>query len=168
MVEETRVDRARTREPVRATVILPVPDERTRLRPGAPARVRGVEWEERVAMFALALDREGAGGLLSGLAKDSAERASVYLEALATLPSPERQGRLATEFGTSPQASQKLRALWAEAGPALKREIYRQLPPYHRSVFPDDRSEAEDAVDPTQSAPALRDFAARLIREATR
>ncbi len=167
MVKGTRRERRRSEAPIRPTVILPVQDDRTRLRPGAPARVRGVEWEERVAMFAHALHHEGAAELLSGLSRDSAERACVYLEALVKLPSPERQGRLAAEFGISQQASHGLRALWAEAGPALRREIFRQLPPYHRSAFPDYRPEGQGAEGPAD-APALRDFAARLIREATR
>ena len=119
-------------------------------------------------MFSHAFHREGATELLSGLSRTSAERAGVYLDALVKLPSPERQGRLAAEFGISQQASQNLRALWAEAGPALRREIFRQLPPYHRSVFPDYRLEPGDAARSVELAPGLRDFAARLIREVTR
>jgi hypothetical protein len=150
-------------EPPQQTRMLKEEDLRTRLRRGAPARVRGGEWEERLALFAHALLKERASQLMTGLCAESAERAGIYLQALAQLPSTERQGRLASQFGPRTEACQRLRALWAQASPQLQAELYRVLPPYHRSLFP------EHSPLPGPPPPAaLQAFAARLVREATR
>ncbi len=68
------------------------------------------------------------------------------------------------EFGGVEEATERLKALMEEAPEALRREVFRRLPPYHRSLFPQREVEPPDAT----VSPVLGAFAERLIREATR
>jgi hypothetical protein len=118
----------------------------------------------RLALVALVLGRERAGELLEGLEEQSVARAKEHLSRFAALASAQRQARVAMEFGVVEDAPQRLRALMEEASEPLRREIFRRLPPYHRSLFP------RRTVEPPEAAatPALCALAERLIREATR
>lgn len=118
----------------------------------------------RFALVALVFGRERAAELLEGLGEREAARAKEHLSHLAGLSSAERQARVAVEFGMRSDPAPQLRALMAEAPEALKREIFRRLPPYHRSLFP------QRGVEPPEASatPGLCAFAERLIREATR
>ncbi|WP_426754126.1 hypothetical protein [Myxococcus sp. Y35] len=119
---------------------------------------------ERLALVAWVLGRERAADLLGGLGEGSAERATDHLRRLASLPSAQRQAKVAVEFGERADAAERLRQVMAEVPPLLRREILRRLPPYHRSLFPSERVEAL----PQEVPPALGALAERLIREATR
>lgn len=121
--------------------------------------------EQRLVLFACAADRARARELLQGLSTSLRSRALAHLERLLSMPSSDRHGHLAREFGTRPTATAGLRALWAHASPPLRAEIYRLLPPYHRSLFLDHVPEEERPVD---LPPGLCAFAARLVHEATR
>ena len=119
---------------------------------------------ERFALVAWVLGRERAAELLSGLGEREAERAKEHLLRLAALPSAQRQAKVAVEFGERADAASRLKALMGEASEPLRREIFRRLPPYHRTLFPGERVEPMDPSTP----PALGALAERLIREATR
>jgi hypothetical protein len=118
----------------------------------------------RFALVALVFGRERASELLGGLGEREAERAKEHLVCFTALTSAQRQARVAMEFGMRSDPAQQLRELMAEAPEALRRELFRRLPPYHRSLFPELRVEPPDASTP----PALCALAERLIREATR
>ncbi|MBX5481618.1 MAG: hypothetical protein IRZ16_07230 [Myxococcaceae bacterium] len=169
-MDGTRVERRRTPLPDKRRITEPLPSaieaERTRIKAGARVAPRGLGMEERVALFAHSLLKDKAGPLLEGFSEAFRERALAYLAELATLPSSERQGRLAFEFGIRPDASRRLREVWAEAGPGLRREMFQLLPPFHRTNFPDYVLEPVPPDEPV--APGLKAFAARLILEATR
>ncbi|CAM4522856.1 Flagellar motor switch protein FliG C-terminal domain-containing protein [Myxococcus xanthus] len=119
---------------------------------------------ERLALVAWVLGRERAGTLLGELGEESAVRAREHLQRLSALPSAQRQAKVAVEFGERADAAARLRRLMSDAPPMLRREIFRRLPPYHRTLFPD----ASLAPQATEVPPALGALAERLIREATR
>ena len=159
-MDGTRVERKR---PV--TPVLDVSRQRTRIKdPLGP--LGGLGSEERLALFCHSIARDRAGKLLEGLSEEPRRKASQYLVVLGTLPSSERQGRLASEFGIRIDSSQRLREIWLAAGPELRREIFRLLPPYHRTLFPEYVLEERPAE--VEVASALKPFAERLILEATR
>lgn len=159
--EATRI----TRKPAPGGRIKPAPP------PQAPAvRVVAVKTPPtllplaRFALVALVFGKERAAELLEGLGAREAERAKEHLAHFAALTSAQRQARVALEFGVRSEPSEQLRALMAEAPEALRREIFRRLPPYQRSLFPQRRVEAPD----DSATPAMSALAERLIREATR
>jgi hypothetical protein len=110
------------------------------------------------------LGRERAAELLDGLGEHEAERAKEHLRRIAALPSAQRQAKVAVEFGERGDAGARLKLLMAEAPEPLRRELFRRLPPYHRTLFPERRVEPPGSEAP----PALGALAERLIREATR
>jgi hypothetical protein len=118
----------------------------------------------RFALVALVFGKERASELLEGLGASEAARAKEHLAHFMTLTSAQRQARVALEFGLRSDPAEQLRELMAEAPEALRREIFRKLAPYHRSLFPQRRLEAPDA----STSPAMSALAERLIREATR
>jgi Sec-independent protein translocase protein TatA len=118
----------------------------------------------RFALVALVFGRERAPELLEGLGEREAKRAKEHLSQLTALSSAQRQARVAVEFGMRQDPSGPLRELMAEAPEALRRELFRRLPPYLRSLFPERGLEPPDA----SATPALCALAERLIREATR
>src|SRR5687767_11507708 len=120
----------------RVTEELPSDLDRTRIKPSAPVRPGALGLEERVALFAHALMKDAAAPLLEGFAKGKRKRSVAYFQALSRAPSAERQGRLASEFGTRLDSPERMRAVWAEASPELKGEIFRRLPSYLRTLFP--------------------------------
>jgi hypothetical protein len=118
----------------------------------------------RFALVALVLGKERAAELLEGLGEREAERAKEHLACFAALSSAQRQAKVAAEFGTRSDPVEQLRGLMAEAPEALRREIFRKLPPYYRSLFPEPGRGFTESSTP----PALCALAERLIREATR
>ena len=86
------------------------------------------------------------------------------LAGFAALSSARRQARVAVEFGVRPDAAARLRTLMRQAPEPLRREMFRGLPSYHRSLFPEERLEPVDAPVPD----AVSAWAERLVREATR
>jgi hypothetical protein len=118
----------------------------------------------RFALVALVFGRERAPELLEGLGDREAERAKEHLAQLMVLSSAQRQAKVAVEFGMRKDPSGPLRELMAEASEPLRRELFRRLPPYLRSLFPERVLEPLDA----SATPALCALAERLIREATR
>ncbi|NVJ00925.1 hypothetical protein HV824_22795, partial [Myxococcus sp. AM009] len=102
--------------------------------------------------------------LLGELGEESAVRAREHLQRLSALPSAQRQAKVAVEFGERADAAARLRRLMSDAPPMLRREIFRRLPPYHRTLFPD----ASLAQQASEAPPAQGALAERLIREATR
>ncbi|MFY0570441.1 hypothetical protein ACN28E_42360 [Archangium lansingense] len=119
---------------------------------------------ERIALVALVFGRERAGALLEGLRGSEVQQAKNHLAGFSALSSARRQARVAVEFGVRPDAAARLRAVMEEAPEVLRQELFRRLPPYHRSLFPERQVEPPDAAA-TQAVCAL---AERLIREATR
>jgi hypothetical protein len=118
----------------------------------------------RFALVALVFGKERAAELLEGLGAREAERAKEHLAHFAALTSAQRQARVALEFGVRSDPAEQLRELMAEAPEALRREIFRRLPPYQRSLFPQRRlAPADESVTAAMGA-----LAERLIREATR
>jgi hypothetical protein len=119
---------------------------------------------ERFALVTWVLGRERAPELLDGLGEHEAERAKEHLRRIAALPSAQRQAKVAVEFGERADAGARLKLLMAEAPEPLRRELFRRLPPYHRTLFPERR------VDPPspEAPPAMGVLAERLLREATR
>ncbi len=119
---------------------------------------------DRIALVALVFGGDRAAALLDGLRGPEARQARNYLAGFAALSSARRQARVAVEFGVRPDAAARLRRLMEEAPEVLRREIFRRLPPYHRSLFPKRQMEPPDAA----ATPAVCSLAERLIREATR
>ncbi|WP_245815019.1 hypothetical protein [Cystobacter ferrugineus] len=117
-----------------------------------------------MALVALVWGRERAAELFEGLRESDAVRARGYLAGFAALSSARRQARVAVEFGVRPDAAARLRGVMETAPEALRREIFRRLPPYHRSLFPSLQLE-RSGPEATEQVCAL---AERLIREATR
>lgn len=132
-----------------------------------PALQRGLSpdelrFEESLALFAVALAKESAPDLLRNLADHRRDRAL----AIATQLLEERgavQPRMVRTFGPRPDAEARLRALYAGFSRALRDAIYRRLPPYQRSLFPDHRGRCGG-----EEHPLLGLLAERQIREATR
>lgn len=119
---------------------------------------------ERIALVALVFGRERAEALLDGLREPEARQAKNHLAGFAALSSARRQARVAVDFGVRPDAAARLRAVMEEAPEVLRRELFRRLPPYHRSLFPERQVEPPDAA----ATPAVCALAERLLREATR
>ena len=119
---------------------------------------------ERISLVALVFGRERAGALLDGLREPDAMQAKAHLAGFAALSSARRQARVAVDFGVRPDAAARLRAVMEEAPEVLRRELFRRLPPYHRSLFPERQVEPPDAA----ATPAVCTLAERLVREATR
>jgi hypothetical protein len=119
---------------------------------------------ERMALVALVLGRERAAELFDGLRESDAARARAHLAGFQALSSARRQARVAVEFGGRPDAEARLRGVMREASEALRRELLRRLPPYHRSLFPEQALEPASPDTPER----IRALAERLIREATR
>lgn len=144
----------------------PVEEPRPPPRPPEPVRVPSpVSLPlERLALVALVFGKERAAVLLDGLRESEARQAKAHLAGFAALSSARRQARVAVDFGVRPDAAARLRSLMEEAPEVLRREIFRRLPPYHRSLFPERQVEPPDAA----ATPAVCALAERLIREATR
>jgi hypothetical protein len=119
---------------------------------------------ERMALVALVFGRERAEALLEGLRGPEARQAKSHLAGFTALSSARRQARVAVEFGVRPEAAARLRKVMEEAPEVLGRELFRRLPPYHRSLFPERQVEPPDVA----ATPAVCALAERLIREATR
>lgn len=145
-METTRVDRVKWEWPATKK---PVPAEE-------------LHFEESLALFTVALAKEGAAELLRNLASARRDRAIAIANEL--LEDRTRvQARMVRVFGPRPDGDARLRKLWDESSRALKDAIHRRLPPYQRSMFADHRPRTvEDA------SPLLGLVAERLIREATR
>lgn len=160
-------------EPTRRSRTPPLPrppaamdeDQRTRLKPEVPSRPGNLRFEERLALFVHSLDRANAAALLQMLHDRHAGRALAYLQRLESMPSAERQGNLAAQFGVRTDAPERLRELWAEAPVLLRADLYRALPPFLRTLFPGFKA---GAPSEGPEAALRRAFAERLVREATR
>ena len=139
----------------------PMPPKRAAPAPKTPPALLPLA---RFALVALVFGRERAPELLEGLGEREAERAKEHLANLTALSSAQRQAKVAVEFGMRKDPSAPVRELMAEAPEPLRRELFRRLPPYLRSLFP-----ARELAPPEASAtPALCALAERLIREVTR
>ncbi|MCY1042446.1 hypothetical protein OV208_14070 [Corallococcus sp. bb12-1] len=119
---------------------------------------------ERIALVVCVLARERASELLEGLVDAEAGRALRHLERFAAMPSAQRQAKVAVEFGERADSANRLTALLDAVPEALRREVFRRLPPYHRSRFP--QLDVEASVE--EPAQVLVALAERRIREATR
>jgi hypothetical protein len=176
-MEATRIVRrpvakARTEEATRI-IRQPVPKEKASPAPSRKAPAEKAVASKtppaflplaRFALVARVFGKERAEELLEGLGAREAERAKEHLAHFAALSSAQRQARVAMEFGMRSDPAEQLRALMAEAPEALRRELFRRLAPYHRSLFPRRRVEPPEA----ETSPAMSALAERLIREATR
>lgn len=129
---------------------------------GRPARNAPVEFPERLALYVHAMHREQASALLDALAEKPRARALAYVEDLKAIDSAQRQARLTREFGTRPDALDRVAKLLVDAAPPLRRAIVRHLPAALRSRFP--HLDGPEAPCP----PAMDALAARLAREAIR
>ncbi|MBZ4419531.1 hypothetical protein K8638_23925 [Myxococcus sp. RHST-1-4] len=163
-MQATRVGRAlrpgRKSSPPPVQARAPEREEKTHVRPPPPMPLP----LERFALVAWVLGRARAAELLGGLREREAERAKEHLLHIAALPSAQRQAKVAVEFGERADAAARLKALMNEVSEPLRQEIFRRLPPYHRTLFPGRQVEPADSGAP----PALGALAERLIREATR
>ncbi|NVJ19750.1 MULTISPECIES: hypothetical protein [Myxococcus] len=119
---------------------------------------------ERYALVTWVLGRERAEELLEGLGTEALKRAKAHLRCIVAMPSAQRQAKVAKEFGERSDAAARLKALMDEVPEPLRKEVFRRLPPYHRTLFPGRKEEPSDPLAP----PLLAALAERLIREATR
>lgn len=156
-LEETRRVRAARQGPRPEPAEAAVPVEEA-LPPRLPLAL------ERFALVTWVLGRERAAELLDGLGEHEAARAKEHLLRISALPSAQRQAKVAVEFGERADAGARLKALMAEAPEPLRQEVFRRLPPYHRTLFPGRQVEPPSPEVP----PGLSALAERLIREATR
>lgn len=121
---------------------------------------------ERLALFACALSRDSALDMLEGLCEPQRTRARRYAQQVVAWDSPSRQAKVAVEFGLREDAGSRLRAVVEEAGPELRLEMFRLLPPYLKTLFPE---LVTAAVAPAASVPpGMAALAQRLVREAIR
>ncbi len=162
-MEETRIARGR-RSGGSMTPVLPRPAPS--LQECSPERVPGGAGlpVERIALVCLVLARERAAELLEGLGECEAPQAREHLARFTALSSAQRQAHVAVEFGERPDAAARLRSVMEEVPETLRREMFRRLPPYHRSLFLERGGEPPEAG----GNPGLGTLAERLIREATR
>ncbi|MGE6760817.1 hypothetical protein ACQKGO_22555 [Corallococcus interemptor] len=119
---------------------------------------------ERISLVVCVLARERAAELLGGLVDAEAGRALRHLERFASMPSAQRQAKVAVDFGERSDGANRLAVFLESAPEALRQEALRRLPPYHRSRFP----EWEGTPSQAEAAPALTALAERRIREALR
>src|SRR5688500_126803 len=124
-MEATRVDRAKWEWPALA-------------RPPAAAELH---FEESLALFSVALAKDKAPELLRNLARDRRDRAIAIAQQLLEDRSA-LQAKMVKTFGPRPDSDERLRKLYAESSRALREAIYRRLPSYQRSLFPDHRARA--------------------------
>ncbi len=162
-MEETRIGRSRRS----GGSMTPVPPRPAPAPQGnAPKRTSGMAAlpVERIALVCLVLARERAAELLEGLGECEARQAREHLARFTALSSAQRQARVAVEFGERPDAAARLRSVMEEVPETLRWEMFRRLPPYHRSLF------LERGVEPPEAAVTAGPgtLAERLIREATR
>jgi hypothetical protein len=123
---------------------------------------RTLTFAERMALYLYSLHRDRLPELLDGLADEPRKDAMAYVDELKATDSATRQARLTLEFGTLPDAFERVQRLILEASPTLRCALVRHLPPALRTRFPHlDRPSGA----PT---PAMDAFAARLAREAIR
>lgn len=135
----------------------PPPDEDAQ-----PQRVQALR---RLALFACAINPTEIEVLADGLTGPGKRTVVDFAREVLRWDSATRQARISQEFGPQPSAAARLKALVADCSPRLRWEIYRLLPPYHRSLFP----ELEAAPKPAEPAPPLMTaFAERLVKEAIR
>ncbi|MEW5739553.1 MAG: hypothetical protein AB1938_11540 [Myxococcota bacterium] len=127
-----------------------------------PPASRTLAFAERVALYAYSLHRDRLPDLLEGLAAGPRKSAERYVEELKAADSATRQARLSLEFGTLPDALERVQQLIVEASPALRCALVRHLPPPLRARF----SHLERPADATPAA--MDAFAARLVREVLR
>lgn len=128
--------------------------------PAAPPQPRG--FPERVALYVQALHRDRTASLLECFADAPRARAQACAKELQSISSALRQARLTTEFGTLPDALDRVQRLVLEASPSLRCAIVRHLPPALRARF--SHLERPDH----QAPPAMDALAARLAREVLR
>jgi autotransporter translocation and assembly factor TamB len=164
-MEATRITRkprpeAKTQEQIPTVVVRAPPRPPEPARPPPPSSLP----LERIALVALVFGKGRAKELLDGLGESEARQAKTHLAGFEALSSARRQARVAVEFGVRPDAAVRLKAVMEEAPEVLRRELFRRLPPYHRSLFPERQAEPPDAA----ATPAVCALAERLIREATR
>lgn len=133
-----------------------------RLSPPAPPSLAELGFPERIALFACAMGRETALEVLDGLAQEGRLRARAQASETMAWDSATRQAQLSVVFGLCSDAESRLRELMEGAAPALRRELYRLLPPYHRSLF----SAPSPSSEPPPQLVTL--VAERLVREAIR
>lgn len=115
---------------------------------------------DRVTLFVCALHKAELDDLFESFAPEPRRLAVAFAEQLRTLDSPTRQARLTREFGARHDALARLRQLVVDAPAGLRSAIVEQLPAAQRALFPH--------LAPKGAPPAVRAFAARLVREATR
>lgn len=131
--------------------------ERARLGPN-----HVVEFPERVALYVHAMHRDSTAALLDAFAEAPRARALAYVEDLKAIDSAQRQARLTREFGTLPDAVDRVQQLLVEAAPPLRRAIVRHLPAALQPRF------AHLAAAAEPCPPAMDALAARLAREVLR
>lgn len=132
--------------------------------PRLPSKDDPAGFPEDVALFTVAMAKERALELLDGLGEPARQRARARAREAMRWDSPTRQAKVAVLFGARKDANERLRALMAEAPQPLQQEIYRLLPPYYRSLFPDFTPGPTERPVP----PYLAALANRLVREAIR
>lgn len=129
----------------------------------SPEPVATFSGAKKLALFACALNREGAMELLGGLGAGLCEPAQAYAQEVLQLDSVTRQTRLTKEFGLKPDAERSVRGLWAQCGLELRNELWKHLPPHMRVGL------SKIELGPAQrAAPAGAALVRRLLLEATR
>ncbi len=142
-------------------------DETTRLQPSARTASNAQrQFEADLALFCLAVGGAPGAALLDGLARHERLRAREVARRLQGLDSSSRQARVARTFGVRDGAPDRLRALFVAAGPALQRQMFRLLPPYLKTTFPNLAGVTTQELE--AGCPVRGPLAERLVREATR
>ena len=140
------------------------PAPKTVIRPAVPQKGVEESFAGQLAAFTVAMSKQ-PDTLLAMLVDELAPTAQQVALTLKKGTSAERQAALARNFGLRPDAQRRLRAVVAEAGPVLRREIFRAAPLWMRSWL----TELTSLPEGTPAAPPLvTALAERLLREATR
>ncbi len=132
------------------------------MRAAQPREQRVLRFEEKVALFVTALNKETAEGLMSGFAGELAGRAKHFCAEVRSWDSAQRQARLTYEFGVVPHAEEKLKELVAGVQGGLRNAVLASLPQTMQPRFP-------PAPGGLESVPeVVRGVAVRLVRETSR
>lgn len=122
------------------------------------------EGVDRIALFTCALAGARARELLGGFSASDAPRAQALAEQLSALGGAAKRARAVREFGERRDASDRVRALLAEAA-ALEGELVPRIPTY---LLPGGIRAHPAGRGTSALAPARIALLERLIREAVR
>ena len=127
---------------------------------------RAERFLQRLALLMLSLNPQRDAKLLAGLSPSLKAGASGAWDEIVRLSAEERRVLARESLGLRKDADVRLRRAMAQASPELQQALYQSLPPFFRSLFPDQATQPGAGRPPPR--PELRAFAQRVAWEALR